>query len=84
MTEVCPGCGGITGCTAQACPTRDKGMAGRIVPTEWAITVVNPPRADAACPVLRQVIALAHEAPTLTNREPRTRLLALAESCGPR
>jgi hypothetical protein len=30
---------------------------------------------------LRQIIALAEQAPTITDRELRTRLLTLAESC---
>lgn len=61
------------------------------VRTRWAITVVNPqPYLDrlaatveqlsAARSILRQVEALADDAPTITDQQLRDRLLPLAES----
>jgi hypothetical protein len=52
----------------------------------WAISVVNPqpqPEIDRLRWVLGQVIALAHDAPDLTDAQLRDRLLLLAVQIGP-
>lgn len=62
----------------------------------WAISVVNPQLRSQAYPVdlavvveeigaaqslLREVVTLVQDAPTIPDRELRTRLLTLAELC---
>jgi hypothetical protein len=88
IIEPCPYCGATAGMRpitsnpkvrAWSCATRD---------TQWAISVVNPRlyldrlvatlEVAVARSVLRQVIALADEAPTLGDAELRGRLVALA------
>lgn len=98
QAETCPGCGATTG--VQSCTGTPKAQAWSCTGCgmSWAVSVVNPHLraaylADliatvellgAARRTLRQVIALAEQAPALSDRELRTRLLALAESCGAR
>lgn len=87
--ETCPGChttdqvrsaGNTLNTEAWACDGCGMG---------WAVSLVNPHLRDRASDyaeqlgaarwLLGQVVALADEAPTLTDRELRHRLLALAE-----
>ncbi|MGH3935572.1 MAG: hypothetical protein ACRDS1_11460 [Pseudonocardiaceae bacterium] len=79
--ESCPYCGATSG--VQPIPASSTVQA--CCETQWAITIVNPrPYLDrlTATMLLHQVIELADDAPRLTDRELRDRLLALAESCG--
>jgi hypothetical protein len=89
--QACPGCGDTTG--VQPTPgisPRVKAWSYTACQTNWAITVVNPrPYFDrlaatveqlgATRSVLRAVITLADDAATLSDRELRDRLLALAD-----
>jgi len=93
--ESCPGCDATHGVqrTTGTSP-RVQAWSCTTCQTKWAITTVNPqPYLDrlaatveqlgAARFMLRQVIALADDAPGLTDRELRDRLLALAEIVRP-
>ncbi|MGH3936449.1 MAG: hypothetical protein ACRDS1_15970 [Pseudonocardiaceae bacterium] len=91
QAETCPGCGATTGVQPKLAPPKVQAWSCTACETQWAITVVNPrPYLDhlagmvAARSVLRQVIALADQAPELTDEELRTQLHALAASCGAR
>jgi transposase-like protein len=89
--EACPGCGETAG--VQPTPgisPRVKAWSCTACRTDWAITTVNPqPYCDrlaatveqlgATRSLLRQVITLADNAATLSDKELRDRLLALAD-----
>lgn len=93
-TETCPGChttdqvrsaGNTLNTEAWACDGCGMG---------WAVSLVNPHLLDRAVDYaeqtaalrwyLQQIITLADKAPQLTDQELRTRLHALADSCGAR
>jgi ribosomal protein L37AE/L43A len=86
--EACPYCGETTGVqlTTGTSP-KVQAWSCTACSTDWAISVVNPrPYVDrlaatvelaVARSVLRQVIALADDAPTITDQQLRARLLAL-------
>jgi ribosomal protein L37AE/L43A len=83
--EACPYCGETTAVqpTTGTSP-RVQAWSCTACRTDWAITVVNPqPYFDRLAAtveqlgVLRQVIALAEDAPTITDQQLRARLLAL-------
>jgi hypothetical protein len=93
--QACPGCGGTPG--VQPVPglsPRVRAWSCSACRTDWAITVVNPrPWLDqltatvelaAARAVVREIIALADQAPGLTDEQLRLRLRALAVRAAPR
>lgn len=95
QAEGCPGCGTPTG-VQRITGTSPKVQAWSCTEctTSWAITIANPRPGSyfdhlaatvglhgAARSVLRHVIALAEQMDTLTDRQLRDRLRALAESC---
>ncbi|MGH3720017.1 MAG: hypothetical protein ACRDRI_14490 [Pseudonocardiaceae bacterium] len=91
--ESCPGCAATTGVRRTVGTAPDvRAWSCAACGMDWAITVVNP-HLRAAHPVdlaaaveeigrlratLRQVITLADDAPTITERQLRDRLLTLA------
>lgn len=91
--EVCPGCARIDGVELTRCTSRVTTWKCARCTTEWAISVVNPhlrpdhPATFAAAVeqlstargLLRQVITLAEDSPTITEVELRSRLVALDE-----
>ena len=85
----CPYCGTSDGVQRQPAPPRVQAWRCTSCGTDFACTTVNPqPYFDhltatvqqlgAARSILREVVALADDAPTITDRELRHRLLALA------
>jgi hypothetical protein len=93
--EACPGCGDTTGVhPVPGLSPRVRAWSCPACRTDWAITVANPrPWLDqltatvelaAARSMLRQVIALADEAPALPDDQLRLRLRALAVRGTPR
>lgn len=87
--DPCPYCGGTSGVQQIAhTPPKVRGWRCRKCGTDWWIGVVNSrtyldylagsSELAAARSVLRRVIALADEAPMLTDVEMRARLVALA------
>ncbi|MGH3772323.1 MAG: hypothetical protein ACRDRW_13160 [Pseudonocardiaceae bacterium] len=93
MPESCPGCAATTGVQpTPGTPAQVQAWSCAVCGMNWAITVVNP-HLRAAYPAdldaaveeigrlrwtLRQVITLADDAPTITERRLRDRLLTLA------
>ena len=91
--EVCPYCGNTTGVqSTPGTSPRVQAWSCTVCRTDWAVSQVNAhlrtvylvDLAAAAAEIdrlrwkLAQVIAVADQAPTLTDRELRARLLALA------
>jgi ribosomal protein L37AE/L43A len=91
--DACPYCGETTGVQrTTGTSLKVQAWSCRLCRTEWAVSLVNPhPRTaylvDLVAAVaeidwlrwtLRQVVGLAEQAPGLTDRELRARLLALA------
>jgi ribosomal protein L37AE/L43A len=92
--DPCPYCGDTSGVQKIAnTPPKVRAWSCGECGTDWAITVVNPyPYLDrliaaveltAARSMLRRVIALADEAPMLTEVEMRARLADLASAARP-
>jgi hypothetical protein len=90
----CPYCGATSGVRQTSDTGRIQAWACDRCDTDWAFTVPDSRTAallgdlGAAAEeigrlrwILRQIIALADDAPQLSDVELRTRLLALAESC---
>jgi transposase-like protein len=92
IDEACPYCGETSGVQSTPAPPSVQAWSCTACRTDWAITVVNPqPYFDrlaatvelaVARSVLRQVITLADEVATLSDKELRDRLLALADRVG--
>ncbi|MGH3693754.1 MAG: hypothetical protein ACRDRX_07140 [Pseudonocardiaceae bacterium] len=89
--EACPACGSATGVRPiNGTSPKVRAWSCTACGLDWAISVVNPHLrthhlAEAAEEIrrlswtLRQVVALADDAPTITDQQLRDRLLALAE-----
>jgi ribosomal protein L37AE/L43A len=90
----CPYCGETSGVQAMPAPPKVQAWECKLCRTQWAVSRVNPHLrsaylADLVAAVeeigrlrwaLRQIIALAEQAPTITDElELRTRLVALAD-----
>ncbi|MGH3769190.1 MAG: hypothetical protein ACRDS0_17485 [Pseudonocardiaceae bacterium] len=91
QVEPCPGCGATSGVQPQPAPPKVQAWTCTKCGLEWVITWVNPHLrpvypADlgellrAARRTLRQFIALAEQADTLTDEQLRDRLTTLAEA----
>ncbi|HEX6402592.1 MAG TPA: hypothetical protein VF003_05440 [Pseudonocardiaceae bacterium] len=89
--DPCPHCGTTAGVRLTTNnPPKVRAWSCAACGTDWAVSVVNPhlyldgltAAVDlaAARRVLRQLVTLASEAPTLTDAQLRTRLVALAGS----
>ena len=89
-TEPCPYCRATSGVQSTPAPPRVKAWTCTACRTDWAITAVNPrlyfdrlaatvEQLGATRSVLRQVISLADDVATLSDKELRDRLLALAD-----
>jgi ribosomal protein L37AE/L43A len=87
--DACPYCGETTGVQPMPAPPKVQAWMCTACGTDWAISVVNPqPYLDhltatveqlaAARSILREVVALAADAPQLADVEIRDRLLTLA------
>jgi len=92
--DPCPYCGGTSGVQQITnTPRKVHGWSCRECGTDWWIGVINPRRyrddlaglveLAAARSLLRRVIALADEAPMLTNAEMRAQLVDLASAAPP-
>ncbi|MGH4010266.1 MAG: hypothetical protein ACRDTH_19265 [Pseudonocardiaceae bacterium] len=91
MAEECPGCHTTDQVRCTGNPPNTRAWACGM---GWAVSVVNQHLRDRAGGYaeqtealrwyLQQIITLAEEAPELTDEELRTRLHALAASCGAR
>jgi ribosomal protein L37AE/L43A len=93
QSQGCPGCGRIEGVELTRSTSRVSAWKCTRCGVSWAVSVVNPhlrgdhpaalaarvERLRAARLILREVITLADEAPTLTDLELRGRLRALAQ-----
>lgn len=94
--EPCPGCGQPDGVELTSATARVIAWKCTRCAMGWAISVVNPQLRSQAYPVdlavvveeigaaqslLREVVTLVQDAPTIPDRELRTRLLTLAELC---
>lgn len=90
----CPSCGGTSGVRVNSGASPGvRVWSCSACRTDWAITVVNPrPYLDylagwvevaVARSVLRQVIALAEQAPVLSDEQLRARLVDLARTVRP-
>lgn len=88
-SESCPYCGATIGVRAMPAPTRVQAWCCSVCATQWALTTTNPQlyldhltatveQLDAARSILREVVALAADAPQLADVEIRDRLLTLA------
>jgi hypothetical protein len=88
IDDACPYGGETTGVQPMAAPPRVQAWHCSVCTTEWAISVIRPDSlTDLGVAaqeigrlrrILRQLCTLADDAPTITDRELRTRLLALA------
>jgi hypothetical protein len=89
-TEPCPYCRVTSGVQSTPAPPRVQAWTCTACRTDWAITVVNPQlyfdrlaatveQLGATRSVLRQVITLADDAATLSDKELRDRLVTLAD-----
>lgn len=92
--QSCPGCGHIEGVEQTSHTPRVAAWSCTACGMDWAISVVNPHLRSACLAdlgaaveeigrlrwVLRQIIALADIAPTITNEQLRDLLVALAAS----
>lgn len=78
--DACPGCGTTHGVQPTPAPPKVQAWTCTACGMNWAVTVVNPfLDRRAATVALRQVIALADQAPELTDAQLRDRLTALGE-----
>jgi hypothetical protein len=94
--DACPYCGSTSGVHAQPAPPKVQAWSCSVCITEWEISLVRPDSRAAALLgdlgatadevgrlrwTLRQLCTLADQAPTISNKQLRDRLTALADSC---
>lgn len=93
QAESCPGCNQIEGVEQTSSTARVTAWKCTRCQTSWAMSLVNAHLRDragdyaeqvgAARWILQQIVQLVDQMPELTDRELRTRLLALAEASAP-